>query len=382
MPWKDTEPVMERARFIALYAEGLYTVTELCARFGISRKTGYKWLGRYEAAGLPGLAAQSRAPHGCPQRTPAETEAALVQAREAHPHWGPKKLIAYLRSTQPELALPAPSTAGAVLKRRGLVPARPRRRRLTHPASPPLVAAAPNAVWCADFKGEFRTRDGTLCYPLTVTDAYSRYLLGCQSLTSTAHAGAQETFTRLFAAYGLPAAIRTDNGTPFASAALGGLSHLAVWWIKLGIRLQRIPPGQPQANGRHERMHRTLKAETTRPPAADLPGQQARFDAFRAEFNAVRPHEALAQRPPGSLYRPSARELPPQLPTPAYAGHLLVRQVGSEGCIRLRSQRLFVSSVLAGEHVALEEVEEGLWSLYFYDVLLGRFTEQEWQLQG
>lgn len=382
MPWKETEPVMERARFIALHAEGLYTMTELCARFGISRKTGYKWLGRYAAAGLPGLAEQSRTPHACPHRTPAATEAALVRAREAHPHWGPKKLVAHLRSTQPELALPAPSTAGAVLKRRGLVPERKRRRRVTHPASPPLAAAAPNEVWCADFKGEFRTLNGTLCYPLTVTDAYSRYLLGCQSLTSTEHRGAQETFTRLFAEYGLPAAIRTDNGTPFASVALGGLSPLSVWWIKLGIQLQRIPPGQPQENGRHERMHRTLKAETTRPPALDLAGQQARFDAFRAEFNAVRPHEALEQRPPGSLYQPSARELPPRLPVPEYAGHLLVRQVGSEGCIRLRSQRLFVSSVLVGEHVAVEEVDEGLWSLYFYDVLLGRFTEREWQLQG
>jgi putative transposase len=373
---------MERARLIALHEEGLYTMTELCARFGISRKTAYKWLARYRAEGLAGLDDQRRAPHECPHRTPAATEAALVQARQAHPHWGPKKLLPYLARTQPDLPLTAPSTAGAVLKRQGLVPPRARRRKRTHPGGTPLVVNAPNQVWAADFKGEFPTRSGALCYPLTVTDAHSRFLLACQSLPSTAQGSAQAVFTQLFAEYGLPEAIRTDNGTPFGSTAVAGLSQLSVWWTKLGIEHQRITPGKPQENGRHERMHRTLKAETTRPPEWDLPGQQVRFDAFRAEFNDVRPHEALAQQPPCSLYTPSGRSLPPRLPEPHYAGHLRVRQVGSEGCIRLHSRRLFVSSVLAGEQVGLEEVEEGVWSLYFYQLLLGRFTERDRQLKG
>ena len=373
---------MERARFITLHAEGLYSMSELCARFGISRKTGYKWLERYQADGLAGLADQSRAPHACPHRTAAKTEAALVRAREAHPTWGPKKLLPYLARTQPELALPAQSTAGAVLKRHGLVAARKRRRKPVHPGTRPLTATAPNEVWQADFKGQFPTRNGTLCYPLTVTDAHSRFLLECRALASTEHASAQAVFAAVFAAYGLPWAIRTDNGGPFSSPAIGGLSRLSVWWVKLGIQHQLITPGRPQENGRHERMHRTLKAETTRPPDWDLGGQQERFDRFRSEFNQERPHEALAQRTPGSLYRPAARELPSQLPEPEYAGHFYVRRVSPKGSISFSARPLFISEVLAGEHVGLEEIDEDVWSVYFYHVLLGRFHVRDWQLRG
>lgn len=373
---------MERARFIALHEEGLYSMSELCARFGISRKTGYKWLERYQAAGLAGLSDQSRAPHSCPHRTPAKTEAALVRAREAHPSWGPKKLLPYLARTQPELPLPAKSTAGDVLKRHGLVPEQRKRRQPTHPGSTTLTAEAPNDVWMADFKGEFPTRSGSLCYPLTVSDAHSRFLLACRALPSTQQLGAQAVFTELFTEYGLPQAIRTDNGNPFASPAIGGLSRLSVWWIKLGIEHQRITPGQPQENGRHERMHRTLKAETTRPPGWDLGDQQGRFDGFRGEFNTERPHEALGQRTPGSLYLPAERRLPRRLPEPEYAGHLYVRRVGPRGSISFCSRPLFISEVLAGEYVGLEEVEDGVWSVCFYDVLLGRFHEREWQLRG
>lgn len=373
---------MERARFVALHEEGLYSMSELCARFAISRKTGYKWLARYQAEGLAGLEEQSRAPRSCPHRTPAKTEAALVRAREAHPHWGPKKLLPYLARTQPELPLPAQSTAGDVLKRQGLVQERKRRRKPTHPGSMPLVAEAPNDVWMADFKGEFPTRNGTMCYPLTVTDASSRFLLLCHALGSTEQRGAAAVFTQLFAECGLPQAIRTDNGTPFASHAVGGLSRLNVWWTKLGIQHQRITPGCPQENGRHERMHRTLKAETTRPPAWDFPGQQERFDRFRSEFNEQRPHEALGQRTPASLYTPATRPLPRHLPEPEYAGHFAVRRVDANGCIRFRAERLFLSEVLIREHVGLEEVDEGLWSVFFYDVLLGRFHERDFQLRG
>lgn len=373
---------MERARFISLHEEGLYSMTELCARFGIARKTGYKWLERFRAEGLAGLEDQSRAPHSCPHRIPEKTEAALLRARKAHPHWGPKKLLPHLASTEPELPLPAPSTAGEVLKRQGLVQERPRRRQPTHPGSSTLVADAPNDVWMADFKGEFSTRSGQLCYPLTVTDAYSRFLLGCRALPATQQAGAQPVFAALFGEYGLPQAIRTDNGSPFASHAIGGLSRLSVWWIKLGIQHQRITPGRPQENGRHERMHRTLKAETTRPPDWDLPHQQERFDAFRREFNQERPHEALGQRPPGSLYVAAARTLPVRLREPEYSGHLYVRRVSRCGSISFSARPLFISEVLAGELVGLEEIDDGVWSVFFYNVLLGRFHARGWRMHG
>lgn len=380
MPWKETTPKMDRARFLALHTEGLYSMTELCARFGISRKTGYKWLARFETHSWEGLADQSRRPHASPRHTTPAVEAALVQLRQRRPHWGPKKLVAYLARTQPDLALPAPSTVGAILKRHGLVVDRPHRRKPTHPGRSYVAAAEPNAVWQADFKGEFRLGNGQYCYPLTVSDAYSRFLLACVSRTSTATEGAQPVFQRLFAEYGLPQAIRTDNGAPFATPALGGLSRLSVWWIKLGIEHQRIEPGHPEQNGRHERMHRTLKAESTRPPAADEAGQQARFDTFREQFNRERPHEALAHDTPSSHYLPATRALPPRLPAPEYAGHLEIRRVGASGAIRWGGRSLFLSQVLIGEDVGLEEIDEGIWSVYFYQVLLGRFQVADWRL--
>ncbi len=381
MPWIQTDPMNQRTRFVLAYEDGLYSMTELCERFGVSRKTGYKWLHRYLEQGLDGLKDQSRAPHHCPHQTPACIEELLVEARRSHPRWGPRKLIDYLRPRHPAVIWPAASTVGALLKRHGLVKGKRRRRKTKHPGAGTLVTTAPNQVWGADFKGEFRMRNGQYCYPLTVTDAHSRYLLACQGLPSTRQKGAFEVFEDLFKQMGLPLAIRTDNGPPFATRALCGLSRLNVWWIKLGIVHQRIEPGKPQQNARHERMHRTLKAETCRPPEREMTTQQGRFDAFRWEFNHERPHEALGGAVPASVYVPSARAFPAQLPEPGYLGHYEVRQVSTAGMFRFKQRQVFISQTLARERIALEEVADGLWSVYFYDVLLARLDERDFRLR-
>lgn len=382
MPWKVTQPMDQRAQFIALHAEGLYTMTELCARFAVSKKTGYKWLDRYEQGGLEGLRDQSRAHRSVPHVTAREVQGLLLETRRAHPHWGPRKILTVLAARHPGLALPAASTAGALFTRHGLTETRPRRRRHEHPGASTLVAESPNALWSADFKGQFPTRDGMYCYPLTVTDNFSRYLLGCRALPSVRQEGVFPVFTRLFQEYGLPHAIRTDNGNPFASSALCGLSRLNVWWLKLGIGHQRIAPGQPQQNGRHERMHRALKKETARPPEADHPAQQRRFDAWQHEFNFVRPHEALGMATPASVYAPSPRPFPAQVPGPQYDGHLQVRRVSKAGTFRFNGRQLFVSDTLMDEEIALEEVDDGIWSIYFYDTLIARLDERDYKIRG
>jgi len=377
-----TDPMDQRAQFVALHQEGLYSMTELCQRFAVSRKTGYKWLARYEQEGLAGLQNQSRAPRLCHQQMTPEVSEALLAARRAHPTWGPRKLLPYLKSRRPDLIFPAPSSVGELLEKHGLIQNRRRRPRHEHPGSSPLSADAPNALWSTDFKGQFKTGNGHYCFPLTVTDNFSRFLLCCHALASVQQEGVFPVFERLFAEYGLPDAIRTDNGNPFATQAIYGLSSLNVWWIKLGIQHQRITPGQPQENGRHERMHRTLKAETTRPPQNDSAAQQLCFDAFRHEFNGERPHEALGQRTPTSVYLPSARPLPSVLPLPQYAGHLQVRRVSQAGTFRFHHRQPFLSHALGGEDIALEEVSDGLWSIYFYDVLLARLDERDYKVSG
>jgi putative transposase len=380
MPWRETNPMHERVQFIAAYFSEVYSMTELCERFGIRRNTGYKWVRRYTKEGLLGLQEQSRAPHRCPHRLPEDVEAALLEAKRAHPHWGPRKILPYLARRRPDLALPAASTAGELFQRAGLSQLRKRRRGHRHPGAVPLHAEAPNAVWTADFKGQFRTGDGHYCYPLTVADAYSRFLLSCSARLSTKQVEARPIFERLFQEYGLPAAIRTDNGPPFATPAFCGLSKLSVWWIKLGIRHQRIAPGRPEQNGAHERMHRTLKAEATRPPERHQGAQQARFNRFCQEYNEERPHEALDYRTPASVYRPSPRPMPAKLPAPAYPGHYLVRRVSNAGTFRFQKRQLFISDTLLQEDIALEETAEGVWSIYFYDVLLARLDECDFKL--
>jgi putative transposase len=379
VPWRETSAVDERLRFIAEYLDGMVTMTDLCTQYGISRETGYKWVARFEADGPAGLHDRSRRPHGSPTATPPAVVQALLAARRRHPRWGPKKLLAH---GWPLPTRPALSTASALLKQHGLVVPRRRRTRPGHPGRPTTPLTTPNVVWTIDFKGQFRTGDGTWCYPLTVADACTRYLLACQALPSVRTAPTRATLERVFRRFGLPDRIRSDNGAPFATSwALGHLSPLAVWWIRLGIVPERIEPGCPAQNGRHERMHRTLKADTARPPATTARAQQRRFTAFRRAYNEERPHEALEQRPPAQLYVPSTRPYPARLLPLEYAPSHVVRRVGPSGSLTWHSRRLSVSHTLIGQDVGLLEVDDARWAVYFGPVLLGHFDERRWCIQ-
>ncbi|MDH3569185.1 MAG: IS481 family transposase [Gemmatimonadota bacterium] len=375
MPWSEVTVVNQRTRFVADVERGVFSMTEVCQRYGISRPTGYRWRERYDDEGPKGLYDRSHRPHTCPHQTPAAVWTAIRDARLHHPSWGPKKLL-WLVAKRYEGPLPAPSTVAAWLKREGLV--KPRRRSVTrpHPGRPLAQATAPNAIWTIDFKGQFRTQDGHYCYPLTIVDAYSRYLLGCQALRHPTRRLTRPVLERLFGEHGLPERIRSDNGPPFASTALARLSQLAVWWIKLGIVPELIEPGHPEQNPRHERLHRTLKAETTRPPASSCRSQQTRFTRWRQHYNEERPHEALRQRPPAMVYRPSPRPLPERLGQPEYPGHFEVRLVSRNGGIRWQKHRVPVSHTLMEEYIGFEAVDDGLWDVYFYQCRLGRFDER------
>jgi putative transposase len=384
MPWLETAPMDERLQFIADARRRLYSMTELCARYGVSRKTGYKWLGRYAVEGPSGLRDRSHAPHRCPHRIEDDLAALLCAARRAHPTWGPAKLVQYLAPRHRERDdWPAVSTVADLLARHGLVKQRRRRRAVAHPGVVPIHTTAPNDLWTADFKGHFRTRDGAYCYPLTVADQHTRFLVAVRGLRCTKGAGVRRVFERAFREYGLPGAIRTDNGVPFATAGLHGLSQLNVWWLRLGIQRQRIRPASPQENGAHERMHKTLKAEATRPPKADLGAQQRAFAAFRAEFNAERPHHALGGDPPAARYTPSPRPYPEdRLPPLEYPGHFVVKRVTTAGTIRFKHRLLFLAHALTSHHVGLEETDDGIWSLYLGPILLGRIDEREMRVYG
>lgn len=378
MPWKETTPVDQRMHFIAALDTCRWTMSELCRAYGISRKTGYKWAKRYGREGFDGLKDRSRRPERCPHRTDERCEKALVEERKRHPTWGARKLLARLRRREPDWPWPAASTATELLKRHGLVTPRKLRRRKPVPGKPLVDAAQPNEVWTADFKGEFRTGDHELCYPLTLADHHSRYLLACSGRRSIARLEAIPVFEQAFRTHGLPRAILTDSGPPFsASRAARRLSRLAVWWIKLGIQPLLIQPGHPEQNGRHERMHRTLKAETARPPAASLEDQEEVFDRFRREYNHERPHEGIGQRAPAELYARSPRRFPAHVPQVSYPGHFEVRRVHGNGDIHFRGHHFFVSGALSREWIGLEEVDDGLWSLRFGPMLLGRYDERD-----
>lgn len=380
MPWLQSGPMDERIRFLAAYQDQLWSMSELCRRFGISRRSGYKILRRYQQEGLEGLKDRSRAPHHSPQKISAAVEAVLLEARQAHPTWGPRKIRRWLIDQQPAFRdlLPAPSTIGDLFRRRGLVRSRKRRARaLEAPAAGRLQTRAPNEVWSADFKGEFRLGDGRYCYPFTLSDAHTRFLLSCHAQEAINVSDTRAALREAFRTWGLPLAIRTDNGRPFVGVGQTGLSQLGVWWIQLGIRHQRIPRGRPDQNGRHERMHRTLKAETTRPPEASLAAQQTRFDAFCREYNQERPHEALAQETPASCYRRSERSYPERIEPPQYPGFFEQRRVNPNGMFTFRSTPLFIAAPLGGEMLGLCEIDDALWSVRYYDRELGRISTKQ-----
>jgi putative transposase len=385
MPFRERTRMSLRLELVELHESGLYSVSELAERLEITRATAYKWLGRYRVAGSAGLLDRSRAPRHRPGQMPAWMEAAIVQQRARHPHWGARKLRRVLIERQPQVSWPARSSVHEVLVRNALLSAATRRRALQsvwRVATEHFTASSPNELWTVDFKGQFRLQNARYCYPLTVQDRASRFLLGLRAHADTAGAPVRTCFERLFAECGLPVGIGSDNGLPFAGSGLCRLSRLAVWWMKLGIALYRTRPGCPQHNGAHERMHRTLKDETCCPPAADLRAQQHRFDRFRGEYNGERPHESLGDRTPAQLYGCSNRRLPRRLEQPEYPGHFERRRVSSVGTISWHNRWLFLSEALAGEDVGLEEIADGIWSIYFATTLLARLDARERELIG
>jgi putative transposase len=371
VPWKETEPMEERIRFVLMHLDG-WPITDLCEAFGVSRKTGYKWLDRYDQLGLEGMQEVSRAPHRHPNAVAEEIETAIITLKQQRPKRGPKKLLELLQQQEPQQSWPVRSTIAAILKRHGLV--RPRRRcRKSPPYEQPFAGLdRANAVWSADLKGWFPTGDGRRCDPLTITDNYSRYLIRCQVVRPTSFEGIQPVFVGAFHEYGLPEAIRTDNGSPFASTTVGGLSRLSVWWLRLGILPERIKPGKPQQNGRHERMHRTLKDEAISPPKANWRKQQAAFDSFRQEFNHERPHEALNQHFPAEFYGYSPRSYPLILPEMTYPDNMQARWVKAQGDISWKGHHVYLTDTLAGELVGLQQINEDLWDIYFGPIRLAQ----------
>jgi transposase InsO family protein len=349
-------------------------MSELCREYGISRKTGYKLLSRYQDEGPAGLYDQSRARHTVSHRVPKDVEQLLVGLRQGHPTWGARKLYAWLHEHMPEVHIPAIGTISRVLRRQGLIEPRKRRCKSVLPYGAKLRRTTrPNELWSIDFKGQFRLGDGRLCYPLTVTDHYSRFLLGCEALESTRGKPAKDALKQVFREFGLPHAMRSDNGPPFASNSIAGLSEMSVWWLKLGIVPERIEPGHPEQNGRHERMHLTLKQETTRPAGHNLLQQQERFDKFLRLFNTERPHEALADRPPATAYTPSERPFPKHEPEPSYPLHDRTMRLNRNGALSFGSPYTVYSigRALANEPVGLREVEDGYWLVSFASLDLG-----------
>jgi transposase InsO family protein len=376
VPWRNPDLVTIREEFIQFALSGRHHITEACVVFGISEKTGHKWLNRYRDEGRKGLGDRSHVPHFSVNQVSSEVRKRIVDFRSLHPKWGARKLKANLTRKHPHTLWPAASTIGELLRREGL--SKPRRNRHQGRAqaldSQLTVASYPNHVWSTDFKGEFKLGSGPYCFPLTVQDYKSRFLIECRALSSTSGDSAKIVFSQIFERFGMPDVMRSDNGVPFAHAlALARLSALSVWWIRLGIRPERIEPGQPQQNGQHERMHRTLKDEATRPPSMTLVQQQKRFDHFRREYNEERPHESLGQNPPSDFYRASERPFPRELPEMSYPTHYHVRRVERSGMVTYRGHRFWLTKSLSGEDVGLEETDNDLVSVNFGQLCLGTY---------
>lgn len=371
----------QRRKFIEEYEGGLVTMAELCRSHEISRETGYKWVKRYQQFGCEGLEDLSRAPRRHPNQTAPELEERILDLRRRHPRWGPGKLQGYLCEKYSKKKWPVASTIGELLKREGLIIPRKKRRKIPAYTQPFADAQEPNRVWCMDFKGWFRTRDGERIDPFTLSDACSRYLLRCQAVEKTNTEQVRGILEAAFREYGLPTRIRSDNGAPFASRAIAGISPLAVYLMKLGIVPERIRAGHPEQNGRHERMHRTLKEETACPPAANRRTQQKAFNRFREEYNEERPHEALGQKTPASCYQSSPRSYPARIREPEYGSALQVRRVNLRGGFSWKQESVFLTEALIGEPVGLEPVDERYFTVYFAEFPLGRFDSHRFQVK-
>jgi putative transposase len=384
MPWESTTVTDERVRFVLAYQREVLTeqtsMAALCERFGITRKTGYKFVRRQREEGWQGLSDRSRAPLSGRHWIDHGVRDEILAVKERYDDFGAKKIAAHLRRADPDRSWPSVSAIHQTLKRAGLVDHSVRRRRYPHPgAPPPFDASVPNEEWSVDFKGQFRTRDRRYCFPLTIADTFSRYLLACESMLRPSLEQTWRVFERVFRAFGLPEAIRSDNGIPFAASSLRRLTRLSVRWIRLGIRLHLIEPGKPQQNARHERMHKTLKARVCVTPGLNARDQQKFFDGFRYLYNEERPHEALGQIPPAEIYVPSTRIYPSRLPELEYAAGFEQRRVNTNGVIKWNRREVFLTEALSGESVGLQLIDDGIWILMFGSITLGYYSDPEKQ---
>ena len=382
MPWMETCVMEERIKFIMALAEGTYSMSALCQSYHISRKTGYKWLARYRHGGIEALADRSCAPHHPPHALSDFTKDRILSIKSRFPYWGARKIRARLERRYPTWThYPAVSTIGLFLHKQGLTYSRKKRSRCSPTESPLTDGKYSNHVWCADFKGHFKTGDGRRCNPLTISDHCSRYLLCCRHLNRANYALTRQQFEHTFRDYGLPEVIRTDNGAPFGSVGLCGLSRLSYWWIRLGIHPERIEPGHPEQNGRHERLHKTLKAQTAKPPASTLRHQQKRFDGFCSEYNEQRPHEALQMQSPASFYSHSPRSYPTRLPAIEYPSDMRVTRVQWHGDVSYRGRRIFLTESLSDDYIGIEQVSDDQSLIWYCNYLLGSIDHQQWTIR-
>jgi transposase InsO family protein len=371
MPWKETNVYEERMNFIVEWKKGDWTITDLCREFGISRVTGYKYIKQYEKYGIDGLKDKSKAPKNQPNAVSEKIIRLIIERRKRHKTWGARKILASLkRKYYGVKKWPCPATIGRILKKNGLIKYRKRNKKAVR-TIPLSHVNGPNDVWCADFKGHFTVGNNKRCDPLTITDAYSRFLLGCHIVKKTDTLNTKKVFTAIFREFGMPDAIRTDNGSPFASKSIAGLSQLSVWWMKLGIHIERIEPGKPQQNGRHERMHKTLKECTALPPRSSLESQQKAFDCFRYEYNFDRPHEALENNSPAHIYKSSNKVFPEKINKVEYPTNMIVEKVCEMGTIRYEVHRIFISSSLIGELLGLEHIDDRHLRIHFCSSAIG-----------